>query len=845
IRVPVGREAQWRDFAAWFARQRDAARGIDAHAAFEEMRGVLAAHPDGPLDLPAYLALGVRQSLFVDPAERERMHALFGRYRACLLEAGLFDLGLFAHAALAAAAPAWDFVAIDEVQDITPVQLALVLKTLKRPGHFLLAGDAHQIVHPNFFSWAGVRALFWGQDEALSAPPPAILAANFRNGREATRIANLLLRIKQARFGAVDRESSHLVEAVGEEAGQVALIEERPAALRDIDAAIRRSTACAVIVLREEDKAEARRHFATPLLFSVQEAKGLEYESVVLYRVVSSRRADFAAVAEGVPRAALQTDTLEYRRARDKEDKSLETYKFFVNALYVAITRAVKNVYWVESDTGHALFALLGLKPGGPARVEARAAGDDEWRREANRLELQGKAEQAQAIRATLLKEQPVPWPVFTQARVGELLEKIFVAGVPGGKPRAQLLDYAACHEAPALANTLSEQGFAEAHHFESRARVLARKHLMAYYAANPREALKQCEAHGPEHRLAMDITPLMAAAHAGHVGLVETLLARGANADTVDAFGCTALHWALREAFRDPDHARKHIGPLYALLAPATLDLKATSPGRGERLVRLDRRHAEYFLWQTCWALFKSRYCERHRLRHSGFETAALLKAWEHLPFSVLPAERRRRGYLSGLLARNEVARDYAYNRALFTRMGHGWYQINPALEVRRRQEGEEVWVTLAEALNLAWVNQLALPRHYQAFTGFAGAAGAAALHLPVAQGAAITLARESEARLDEEIRQIRQEAAERAKAAEEERQARARLRSARAAKAPSRSERDPASRAVEVREAPSTVAPAARPPPPWGTPAARELEIERIRREIEGRRARESGES
>ncbi|HJW57359.1 MAG TPA: hypothetical protein VJ577_19015 [Burkholderiaceae bacterium] len=31
---------------------------------------------------------------------------------------------------------------IDEVQDITSVQLALVLKTLKKPGHFLLCGDS-------------------------------------------------------------------------------------------------------------------------------------------------------------------------------------------------------------------------------------------------------------------------------------------------------------------------------------------------------------------------------------------------------------------------------------------------------------------------------------------------------------------------------------------------------------------------------------------------------------------------------------------------------------------------------------------------------------------------------
>ncbi len=53
---------------------------------------------------------------------------------------------------------------------------------------------------------------------------------------------------------------------------------------------------------------------------------------------------------------------LNYNRARDKGDKSLELYKFYVNALYVAMTRAVDSLTLVESDTTHPLLDLLGLK---------------------------------------------------------------------------------------------------------------------------------------------------------------------------------------------------------------------------------------------------------------------------------------------------------------------------------------------------------------------------------------------------------------------------------------------------------------------------------------------------
>src|SRR5207245_3722112 len=41
LRVPVGREATWRDFAAWFGRSRQAFKEIDPHQAFEEIRGVI------------------------------------------------------------------------------------------------------------------------------------------------------------------------------------------------------------------------------------------------------------------------------------------------------------------------------------------------------------------------------------------------------------------------------------------------------------------------------------------------------------------------------------------------------------------------------------------------------------------------------------------------------------------------------------------------------------------------------------------------------------------------------------------------------------------------------------
>ena len=703
IRVPAGREASWRDFAGWYSRIRQNFKDVEAHQAFEEIRGVIAAGSGGVLSRDEYQALGVRQSIF--PVERRgQLYNLFEKYRAWLAEAKLYDLNLVAQDWQALAAPRYDFVVIDEVQDITTVQLALVLKTLKKPGHFMLCGDSNQIVHPNFFSWSQVKSLFWKDPKLAERQELRVLKANFRNGLEATRVANQLLKIKQRRFGSIDRESNFLVQAVGGETGQVTLIPDKDATKRELDQRIRHSTQFAVLVMRDEDKADARKHFATPLLFSIHEAKGLEYENIVLYRFISDHRGEFNDIVEGIVKTDLAVETLDFKRAKDKSDKSLEVYKFFINALYVALTRAIKNIYMIESDTGHDLFGLLDLIVG-QTKIEARQSTLEDWQKEARKLELQGKQEQAEAIRRTILKQVPVPWPVFDEAKVRELLIKVFREQSPGNKGKQQLFDYATCFDEPQLAEWLAvEAKFEQARTFDQQRAVFARKSYVPFFANHFKDILRQCDQHGVDHRLPMNQTPLMAAAAAGNVALVEALLERGADRDAVDHYGHNALHWALRQAFGDAKFAAGPLAAIYECLAPPCIDVRA-----GDRLVRIDRHLSEYFLFQTLWVLFKARFSKIRRNADSAFQTQIILDAWQHLPANIVRPERNKRQQLSGVLARNEIDRDYAYNRSLFLRVSTGRYQFNPKLAVRRRHGEEENWIPIYTALNLPLISEFA----------------------------------------------------------------------------------------------------------------------------------------
>lgn len=223
---------------------------------------------------------------------------------------------------------------------------------------------------------------------------------------------------------------------------------------------------------------------------------------------------------------------------------------------------------------------------------------------------------------------------------------------------------------------------------------------------------------------------------------------------------------------------------------------------------MRIDRHLSEYFLFQTLWTLFKSRFTHRQRRAYGAFETAAIPEAWKYLPANVVRNERNRRAHLSSVLSRNEVERDYAYNRALFMRVAQGWYQFNPKLLVRRRQGHEEHWTPIYAALNLPLINEFSREDDWESvwdrIADYLALAGMPERAIPIAAERAI-------ARKEALAREREKHAAE-ARAAFERRR-----------EQPAASRRYPP--AVE---------------PKWGTAEAKRLEIERLRGEIEERKKR-----
>lgn len=699
IQVPAGREARWPDFAAWFERHRGAFKLREPHRIFEEVAGVLTGSAEkGPhLGEEEYLALGVRQSIFLGE-ERRTVYRVFERWLAHLREQGLFDANVAAWERRSLATERYDFLVIDEVQDITPVELRLALATLKDKQAFLLCGDSNQIVHPNLFSWARVKSLFHGDGQRQDGQSPLdrihVLSANYRNTRAVTSLANRLLLVKQRRFGSVDRESNYLVECVSGEEGRVELVADGPSVRAELDGRTRRSARTAVVVLRDEDKPAARAAFSTPLLFSVHEAKGLEYENVVLFNLVSGAAREFRECAAGVEPADLEGG-LEYARARDKTDKSLDAYKFYVNALYVAMTRAVKSLVVIEADPGHPLLALLAVgQPAERVELAAEESSREEWQREARRLELQGKTEQAEQIRRDILEVRPVPWAVADAAALADLRARALGPG-PTDKAAQQLLfEFAVTYDAPALLPRLVAAGFRHARKAESGRAYIENTHYAEYQRRRSPLLQDQLRAHGLDFRNPLNETPLMVAARLGRHDLVAELLALGADGEATDTAGRTALRVALAAWLDQREVKAAAFEQVWEQLATAPLKVKL-----GDRMVKLDPTTIEWFLVQLCLVLI--RRLVDGAARAGGlplFSAPDLVRHVAGLPPAALAAHRRRREYLSSVLAKNELDSTNPYSRRLFQRVRRGAYALCPALEVEVRGE----WTPVGDLMGL-----------------------------------------------------------------------------------------------------------------------------------------------
>jgi hypothetical protein len=360
-------------FARWYA---GAYRRSDAALAWEEIRSIVKGaclDPDRPLlRRDEYEALGRKRApLFV--GERPRLHEVALRWQDWLRAGAAADEVDLCRRARARIGHqhTWDHVICDEAQDLTELQLDLVLRLHRDPAlqGLFLAGDPQQVINPSGFRWAEVRSALRERLRPVGRSTPALtaLARNFRSVRGLVELANAVLAWKRERTGRSD----------GDQAEDSAVAGATPLRVEGSEAELVAAVAgfgprCAVVAGSEGARGRLQTLLDTTRIFTVPEAKGLEFDIVVLWGIAAGEPAPWTRLLD--PALDLREDPAS-RRA--------------LHHLYVAVTRARRHLAVYEPSEAPPVWTSPWLQtrldvesPPSLARLFARAASPAEWIRE-------------------------------------------------------------------------------------------------------------------------------------------------------------------------------------------------------------------------------------------------------------------------------------------------------------------------------------------------------------------------------------------------------------------------------------------------------------------------------
>ena len=284
-----------------------------------------AARLDQPLlSLREYEGLGARRAPNF-PVDRREIYRIAEYYQQQLEAASRYDEIDLTRKALEYLEQhgdqfRYDLVVCDEVQDFTDVQLALLFRLATDPRRTVLTGDPKQIINPSGFRWEEVRARYY--ERGLQVPEVINLSVNFRSVGNIVSLANKLLELKRRLIGL---GSGEIAERWTFRGRPPLLVDGLPE--RDLLRTVGLGGAGQVVLARtERERDRLRAVLHTELVFTINEAKGLEFDAVLLWR--------FPA-AEGAP-------AIWRRIAADRVRGDADTphIRHELNLLYVAVTRA-------------------------------------------------------------------------------------------------------------------------------------------------------------------------------------------------------------------------------------------------------------------------------------------------------------------------------------------------------------------------------------------------------------------------------------------------------------------------------------------------------------------------
>lgn len=296
------------------------------------------------LDDYSYIEVNDNYSRFSKEDRKNILDFVKRHYQTYLDSNGLYDdndlARLYIIKARKGEVKKFDFAYLDEVQDLSEMQIYALMQATHTPGKLYMTGDISQIINPTFFKGGRPGVLIrnrlnqsWNKDNVVK------LDENYRNSAEIVNVANKLVSIRKERLGSYSEYIFEEPKKIEKITGLPAILHVNKTVILEAIGGWIDTPKVAIVVANEESKnrlikeldLDTRRQGSN--IFTVQEVKGQEFEKVILYNVLYEYK-----------------DAWKELMTSDVKSNQ-EYYQFYFNLFYVALTRAKKNIYIFEHDS--------------------------------------------------------------------------------------------------------------------------------------------------------------------------------------------------------------------------------------------------------------------------------------------------------------------------------------------------------------------------------------------------------------------------------------------------------------------------------------------------------------
>lgn len=231
----------------------------------------------------------------------------------------------------------FDYVLIDELQDLTELQIIALTKLSKNDNNIMMAGDISQVINPTFFQ-RGRTGLIFKNIFNSSLKENIVLYENYRNSENIVFVIQKLLQIRQNKLGKYSDDIYEKSVQLNKKEGLPIFINlSKEKALKNIASWID-VPKVAIIVPDDETKNYLLKKFnveGETNIYSVHEIKGQEFSKVLTYNIISNHYDKWEYIMSGNV---------------DKGSDLVNQYRYYFNLLYVAITRGRENLFMFEDN---------------------------------------------------------------------------------------------------------------------------------------------------------------------------------------------------------------------------------------------------------------------------------------------------------------------------------------------------------------------------------------------------------------------------------------------------------------------------------------------------------------